>query len=118
MGVFVVRAMRVVIAMLLVCSLARADEGDKEIARKRYEMGMLLFQRGKYTDALRELQAAKAAFDRPEFDYNIGLCLAKLDRPGDAADALERFVSARPNDAEAPAIRARIAELRQQLQAP
>jgi tetratricopeptide (TPR) repeat protein len=110
--------MRFLIAALLVCSVGFADEGDKEMARKRYEMGMLLFQRGKYADALRELEAAKAAFDRPEFDYNIGLCLAKLDRPGEAADALERFVKARPNDPEAPSIRTRIAELRQQLQKP
>jgi tetratricopeptide (TPR) repeat protein len=114
--------MRFLVAALLVCSLAPtfagADEGDKEMARKRYEMGMLLFQRGKYAESLKELQAAKAAFDRPEFDYNIGLCLAKLDRPGEAADALERFVTARPNDPEAPTIRSRITELRQQLQKP
>jgi tetratricopeptide (TPR) repeat protein len=102
--------MRLVIAALLCSSLAQA--GDREIARKRYEMGLLLFQRGSYADALKELQAAKAALDRPEFDYNIGLCLEKLDRPQEAAEALERFVGARPNDPEAAGIRRRIAELR------
>src|SRR6476659_6936169 len=102
--------MRVLLAALLVCSVARADDADREIARKRYEMGLLLFQRGKYSDALRELQAAKATVDRPELDYNIGLCLVKLDRPADAAEALERFVNARPTAPEAPNIRARIAE--------
>ena len=108
--------MRLVIAALVCCSLAHA--GDREIARKRYEMGLLLFQRGNYSEALKELQAAKAALDRPEFDYNIGLCLAKLDRHEEAADALERFVRARPDDPEAPAIRRRIAELRTQSSEP
>lgn len=108
--------MRLVVAALLCSSLAQA--GDKEIARKRYEMGVLLFQRGSYSEALKELQAAKAQFDRPELDYNIGLCLAKLDRPQEAAEALERFVNARPNDPEAPSIRRRITELRTELPPP
>ncbi len=81
-------------------------------------MGLLLYQRGRYSDALRELEAAKAALARPEFDYNIGLCLAKLDRPEEAADALERFVTARPDDPEAPSIRTRILELRRQVKPP
>jgi tetratricopeptide (TPR) repeat protein len=112
--------MRVVIAALLCSSLAQAQlhSSDREIARKRYEMGVLLYQRGSYSESLKELQAAKAALDRPEFDYNIGLCLAKLDRPQEAAEALERFVNARPNDPEAPAIRRRIAELRTELPPP
>jgi tetratricopeptide (TPR) repeat protein len=112
-------AMRLfLIALALVCAVGHADEGDRDLARKRYEMGMLLYKRGKFADALKELQAAKAAFDRPEFDYNIGLCLAKLDRPAEAAEALDRFVSARPDDPETPAIRARIVELRSQLPKP
>jgi tetratricopeptide (TPR) repeat protein len=111
--------MRLWLATLLVCSLAQAQtSGDREIARKRYEMGLLLFQRGAYADALKELQAAKSALDRPEFDYNIGLCLAKLERADEAADALERFVNKRPNDPEAPTIRRRIAELRAQAKEP
>ncbi len=113
--------MRVLVALLVLCAFgapARSDDGDREIARKRYEMGLLLFQRGKYGDALRELEAAKSALDRPEFDYNIGLCLAKLERASEAADALERFVAARPDDPETPAIRQRIIELRAQPKPP
>jgi hypothetical protein len=107
-----------VVVIALVGGAAAADEGDREIARKRYEMGIMLYGRGRYAEALVELEAAKQAFDRPEFDYNIGLCLAKLDHPSEAADALERFVRARPNDPEAPGIRARIAELRQEQPKP
>jgi hypothetical protein len=103
------------VMLLAVVAPARADDsGDREMARKRYEMGLLLFQRGKWGDALAELQAAKAALDRPEFDYNIGLCLAKLGRAREAADALERFVEARPDDPQTPSIRARIVQLRMQ----
>jgi tetratricopeptide (TPR) repeat protein len=103
--------MRWILASLLLCSLAYADS-DREIAKRHYQTGIQLFGRGQYAKALEELQAAKAALDRPEFDYNIGLCLAKLDRNEEAATALERFVESRPDDPEAPAIRRRIAELR------
>jgi tetratricopeptide (TPR) repeat protein len=110
--------MRILLSLLTVLALyapARADDaGDRELARKRYEMGLMLFQRGKWGDALAELQAAKAALDRPEFDYNIGLCLAKLGRAREAAEALQRFVEARPDDPQTPSIRARISELRAQ----
>jgi tetratricopeptide (TPR) repeat protein len=103
--------MRWILASLILCSFAWA-QSEREVAKRHYQVGIQLFGRGKYADALKELEAAKAALDRPEFDYNIGLCLAKLERNEEAATALERFVEARPDDPEAPAIRRRIAELR------
>jgi hypothetical protein len=66
----------------------------------------------RYREALVEFEAARRAFPRPEFDYNVGMCLAKLDRPAEAATALERFIAARPDDADADAVRAQILELR------
>src|SRR5207302_7135334 len=92
--------------------VAAAEEGDKELARQRYKTGQALFQRGKVVEALHEFEQGKESFLLPEFDYNIGLCLAKLGRPADAADALQRYIDARSDDADAAGIWKMIAELR------
>jgi hypothetical protein len=91
----------------------RAEAGDRELARQRYQTGTMLFQRGRYADALVELERGKQADPKPEFDYNIGLCLEKLGRAAEAADAYQRFLAARPQDREAQAVRAEVARLRQ-----
>jgi tetratricopeptide (TPR) repeat protein len=98
--------------MLLMALVAQADEPDKELARQRYKTGQALFQRGRAADALKEFEEGKRSFALPEFDYNIGLCLAKLDRPGEAADALESYMQAKPDDPDAAGIWRMIAELR------
>jgi tetratricopeptide (TPR) repeat protein len=100
-------------ATLICVGGGRADAGDRELARQRYLTGTMLFQRGRYADALVELERGNQADPRPEFDYNIGLCLEKLGRALEAADAFDRFLAARPHDSEAQVLRADIARLRQ-----
>jgi len=107
-----------VAAIVLCVGGGRADAGDRELARQRYLTGTMLFQRGRYADALVELERGNQADPRPEFDYNIGLCLEKLGRAAEAADAFERFLAARPRDSEAEALRADIARLRQSAAPP
>src|SRR4051812_12298103 len=102
----------VLLALLPAPSVAVADEADTELARRRFETGKLLYDRGRYDQALVELQSAQASLQRPELDYNIGLCLDKLGRAREAADALERYIQARPDDGEAAGIWQLIAELR------
>jgi tetratricopeptide (TPR) repeat protein len=98
--------------MLLMALAARAEEPDKELARQRYKTGQALFQRGRTADALKEFEEGKRSFALPEFDYNIGLCLAKLDHPSEAADSLEHYMQAKPDDPDAAGIWRMIAELR------
>jgi tetratricopeptide (TPR) repeat protein len=90
---------------------ARGDDGDA-LARQRFAEGRRLYAAGRFTDALIAFEAGRAASPRPEFDYNIGFCLEKLQRGAEAADAYERFVRARPDDAEVPLLRHKIARLR------
>jgi tetratricopeptide (TPR) repeat protein len=106
------------VVLCLAQGLARADEGDVEMARQRYKTGQALFQRGRVDDALREFEQGRESFALPEFDYNIGLCLAKLGRPAEAADALQRYMEARPNDPDAAGIWRMIAELRAEAVKP
>jgi tetratricopeptide (TPR) repeat protein len=103
------------VAAVVIClGGGRADAGgDQDLARQRYLTGTMLFQRGRYADALVELERGKQADPRPEFDYNIGLCLEKLGRAVEAADAFDRFLVARPHDSEAEVLRADVARLRQ-----
>lgn len=106
------------VAAIVICvGDGRAAAGDQELARQRYLTGTVLFQRGRYADALVELERGKQSDPRPEFDYNIGLCLEKLGRAVEAADAFDRFLAARPLDPEAEVLRADVARLRQ-LAAP
>src|SRR5438128_12647190 len=84
------------------------DEAGQELSRRRYATAQLLYAQGRWAEAMAEFEAAKAAFDRPEFDYNIATCLQKLGRPAAAAEAFMRFLQARPADAEADRIRENI----------
>jgi tetratricopeptide (TPR) repeat protein len=105
--------LRPFIALLLAGSVAHADAPDRELARSRYATAQALVERGRYAEALAEFEAAKRLMNSPAFDYNIALCLVELDRPGEAAEALERYLAAKPDDEDAAKIRARIEELRQ-----
>ena len=105
----------VVFANVLVVGERHAYAGDRELAKQSYRTGTMLYQRGSYADALVELERGNKADPRPELDYNIGLCLEKLGRAAEAVDAYERFLAARPQDAEAAVLRADITRLRQSL---
>ena len=106
------RRLAAVLAIVITVGGADAYGGDRELARQRYLTGTVLYQRGRYADALVELERGKQADPKPEFDYNIGLCLQKLGRASEAADAYERFLAVRPQDREAEMLRAEIARLR------
>jgi tetratricopeptide (TPR) repeat protein len=92
-------------------SAAPAEVEQTDLAKRRYETGKWLYEHERYEEALVEFQAAKLASPRPELDYNIGLCLAAVGRPSEAADALRRYVASRPNDANADDARHQIVEL-------
>jgi hypothetical protein len=98
----------------LTVGAAHGDPTDQELAKRRYATGQLLFRSERYREALDEFLAARASLPRPEFDYNIGMCLARLNRPTEAADALERYMTAKPDDPDAANIWRTIAELRAQ----
>jgi tetratricopeptide (TPR) repeat protein len=105
------RVVRLLLALAVLAGTARAED-DRELARSRYATGQALFQRGRWSEALAEFEAAKSLMKSPAFDYNIGMCLSHLDRPGEAADALERYITAKPEDPDSASIWRMVAELR------
>ncbi len=103
-------------ASLLVTSfpfaVSRADEDpDTEIARRHFDAGTEAYGGGHYAEALAEFEAARRVRPSPAFDYNIGRCLDRLERFGEAIDAYQRYLAGRPDADDGPSVRERIGVL-------
>ena len=81
--------------LLLLASLAHADEAADASARRHFFAGQAAYGSGRYAEALGEFTAGYALSPRPEFLYNIALAYKNLGRTADAVDNLRRFVAAR-----------------------
>ena len=112
------RAVRVstLLVLALACtSAARADDHpalpqiDRDVAAKHYRQGQAAYASEHWQDALGEFEKARKVHPVPELDYNIALCLDRLERWAEAASAYRRFVDGTHN--RDPAISKRIDEL-------
>jgi tetratricopeptide (TPR) repeat protein len=83
----------VVVALALLCGVARADDKPwaKNVPQQQqdkafalYEDANKLFADGEYKRALDKYEAAIAQWDHPSIRYNLAVCLINLDRPVDA----------------------------------
>ena len=107
---------RLLARIALVCcvagaSIARAQQKDAE-ARIAYAEGRDAYRAGKYTVALEKFRFSYTLSGQPALLYNISTALQSLNRPGEAADALEAYLKARPDDPDRAALEKRIADLR------
>jgi hypothetical protein len=64
----------------------------KSEARSRFDGGLTLFEEGNNAAALAEFQRAYDLIPNPVVLFNIGLVYAAMNRPADAADALQKVV--------------------------
>ncbi len=112
------RAVRVSTLLLLALaftSAARADDHpalppiDRDVAAKHYQQGQAAYASERWQAALEEFEKARKVHPVPELDYNIALCLDRLERWAEAAAAYRRFVNGTHN--QDPAISKRIDEL-------
>jgi hypothetical protein len=88
---------------------------DTEIARRHFEAGRMKYEANDYAGALREFEAARKVRPMPAFDYNIARCLDRLERPSEAVDAYQRYLSAIGNAPDAAEVRDRVQVLEQRL---
>ena len=106
---------RLVICLLLGCaSAAVAQDPDAEQAKALYSNGKMLFDEGRYEDALFAWQKAYELSERPLLLYNIALAQEAL---GDLKAAIDGFYKYRvfaPKD-EQEALQAKIEELKQKI---
>jgi tetratricopeptide (TPR) repeat protein len=97
---------------VLGASVVHAQQRDAD-ARLAYAQGREAYQTGKYELALQKFRYCYTLSGEPALLYNISAALQSLDRPGDAADALQQYLTARPADPQRAEIETRIANLRQ-----
>lgn len=91
--------------------LTNADAG----ARLHFSRGVAFYDAGRYAEAVREFEAAGALEAIPAIDYDVARAYDRMGRAHEAAEAYGRFVAAVPDDRDAPAARARMEELMQQV---
>jgi tetratricopeptide (TPR) repeat protein len=109
------RAHTLLVLVLATAGVARADDPpplpqiDRDVAAKHFRQGEAAYANQKWQVALDEFEHARKLHPVPELDYNIALCLDRLERWADAAVAYRRFVAGTNN--RDPAILQRIAEL-------
>ncbi|MSP61520.1 MAG: hypothetical protein EXR72_14510 [Myxococcales bacterium] len=99
-------------AILGIARLCAAGDPDREAARRHFQAGSLLFDQGRYADAIAEFEVARGLVNLPAFDYNIARGHEYLEHWDRAADAYERFLAASPGDPDALQLRARVGALR------
>jgi hypothetical protein len=89
-----------------------------ETARDHFRRGEAAYQKGNYPLAIDEWKTAYAADPRPRIQYNIYQAHERLGQLGEAAEALQRYLSsADPDDPYYADATARMASLQQRLQA-
>jgi len=71
---------------------APAPNDAKAEARSRFDGGLALFEEGNNAAALAEFQRAYELIPNPVVLFNIGLVYAAMDRPAEAAQALQKVV--------------------------
>lgn len=106
----------VLLSVLLLSRSALADgAAEVEVARGHFKTGLAYLDQGDYRKALQEFQAARAVFQRPEFDFNIARTYEWM---GDAARAMrhyELYLAARPDAADAVETRRTVERLRRRV---
>ncbi|MFI5308020.1 MAG: PEGA domain-containing protein [Polyangiales bacterium] len=93
---------------------AASSEGAKE----HFKRGEAAYEKGNYTLAISEWQAAYTIEARPRIQYNIYQALERLGQLPEASAALQRYLStADPDDPSYADATARMSALQQRLQA-
>lgn len=111
--------MRLILALLLIGSLAHAQQADPdpdvELAARYFKSGAESYQQGDYGRALASFEMARRLKPIAALDYNIARCNDRLERYAEAIEAYERFLVASPGSSDADDVRTRIATLRERL---
>jgi outer membrane receptor for ferrienterochelin and colicins len=85
------RAAAVLIAALLFAPHAHA-QGDPGQARAHFELGVRLVEQGRWSDAVRELEAARAIRATAPVLYNLGIAYRAIGRVRDGIAAFRAFL--------------------------
>jgi tetratricopeptide (TPR) repeat protein len=93
-------------------SLALTSSGaERRQAKRLFERASAEYEQQDFEAALRNFEAAYRLASVPEILYNLAQCHFELHRFRRAAFYYRRYLAARPNAANAPQVRERLAEL-------
>lgn len=84
-----------------VADLQRAIAIDRADATLRYDLGSILLENGRYSEAVDELRAAVRLMPTPEAHNNLGIALGSLGRLEEAMTEFQAALALRPGFADA-----------------
>lgn len=105
-------------SMALFAPVARAQstpDANQERAKELYQNGSLLYDEGRYEDAIVAFQEAYRLSEQPKLLYNIAQAQERLGRYQDALDTLSRYRAYAPAE-EREALDRRIRNLERRLE--
>ncbi|HWB76531.1 MAG TPA: hypothetical protein VG755_16300 [Nannocystaceae bacterium] len=88
------------------------DDADLDRAMRAFESGSEHYNRAKYKEALNDFLEAASLYASPDFQYNIGLCYEKLDKPEEAIRAFEIYLKTKRDIPDRANVEDRIDRLR------
>jgi tetratricopeptide (TPR) repeat protein len=113
-------ALSVGLTLAALCGTPGAAQGEGNLLRSnaadiRHKQGTKLFAAGKYHAALKDFKRAYKIRPRPESLVSIAACHEQLDRPREAINALELYVSKYPKHSGHAKAKEKISELKRRL---
>lgn len=85
-------------------------------AMDAFRRGTSAYDEARYEDALAAFQDAATLYASPDFQYNIGLCYEKLNKPEEAIRAFKTYLRTKPEASDRANVEDRIARLRDDVE--
>ena len=95
---------------------APKEDPKLEQAMVSYDLGKKAYNAARYEDALEHFQEAATRYASPDFQYNIGLCYERLNKPEEAVRAFRTYLRAKPEAKDRPNVEDRIFSLEKQIE--
>lgn len=95
---------------------APKEDPKLEQAMVSYDLGKKAYNAARYEDALEHFQEAATRYASPDFQYNIGLCYERLNKPEEAVRAFRTYLRAKPEAKDRANVEDRIFTLKTQIE--
>jgi hypothetical protein len=103
-------------AVTLIAASARADDDALDKAREAFDRAQAAFEKGNFTEAAAQFDAAYQARPFAQFLFNIGACHEKLRDYAKAIEFYRKYLEAAPEATDRKKIEKRIAALEKAIE--
>jgi tetratricopeptide (TPR) repeat protein len=108
-------SLALVLGLSAVALAAPKKDDEPALAKRLYETGVLLFDRGEFAEAAAQFEHAYRESPRPELLYNIGSSWDKAGERQKAVESYKKYVASAPDSREVASTRARIVVLEREM---